>query len=364
MEFKTLYSKGKKNEIRSWTIRTENEVIITEHGQLGGKLQTSRKTAKGKNAGKANETSPSQQAILQAQSMHKKQIDKGYFDSIEKAENTEVFLPMLADKFDKKKHKLQYPCIVQPKMDGVRSLAYWEDGKVKLMSRGGKPYDVQHIASECAGFLAQDQVFDGELYSHGTALQDINSWVKKPKPESLRLEYWIYDTFFRDDLDLPFKERLAALKRLYASPGFEVGSLCAVPHSTMNDEAGARIHEVEFVKRGFEGAIVRDLRGKYELRKRSTYLLKVKSFQDDEFPIVGFNEGVGKFEGCVIWTCETPEGRTFNVIPKGTMQQKAEWFQNGESYLGQLLKVKFFAYTKDNIPQFPVGLAIRLEEDM
>ncbi len=271
---------------------------------------------------------------------------------------------MLADKFDKKKHKLQYPVGCNPKYDGVRCLAYWEDGKVKLKSRGGKPYDVEHVAKACEKFLAQNQVFDGELYHHGTALQDINSWVKKPKPESLNLEYWVYDTFFKDNLDMPFKERLDHLIELYSSEGFDDTPIKAVTCVGVTEESEVREWEAKFVELGFEGAIIRDYRGKYELGKRSSLLLKVKSFMDEEFPITGFQEGIGKFEGCVIWTCSTPEGNSFNVIPKGTMKQKASWFQNGDKYIGELLKVQFFAYTKDRIPQFPVGLAIRLKEDL
>lgn len=359
-----LYSKGKKGEIRFWKVWTEGAEIVTEHGVVDGKTQQARKTAKAKNIGKKNETTPQEQAINQANSMWQKQIDKGYFESIEKAENTEVFLPMLASKFEDKKHKLSYPCCVQPKLDGVRCLAYWEDDKVKLMSRAGKPYDVEHIRSACEQFLGKRQVFDGEIYIHGTPLQDINSLVKKPQEDSQALEYWIYDTFYRHNLDLDWNTRLTELEVLYKLKGFTESPLKKVPWGLVSEESLIRKAEHYWVEAGYEGAIVREFSAPYEIGKRSNYLLKVKSFMDEEFPIVGFKEGEGKFSGCVIWECETKEGRRFHATPKGTMKQRAEWYQNGERYIGKLLTVKFFQYTNDMIPQFPVGLAIRLEEDL
>ncbi|MDC1299972.1 hypothetical protein N8Z24_00540 [bacterium] len=359
-----LYGKGKKGEIRSWKIYTEGADIVTEHGMLEGKIQVARKTAKAKNLGKKNETTPEEQAIAQAKSMWQKQIDKGYFDSIEKAKTTQVFRPMLASKFEDKKHNITYPCTIQPKLDGNRCLAYWEDGKVKLMSRGGKQYDIEHISKACEEFLGETQVFDGEIYIHGMPLQDINSLVRKSQEDSINLEYWVYDTFYKDNIFLPWIIRLQNLKMLYKQEGFESSPIKKVPYDKALWEEQVYEAEKAWVKKGYEGAILRDFNSKYELSKRSNYLLKVKSFLDEEFTITGYKEGEGKFLGCVIWECETSEDKRFHVTPKGTMEQRAEWFQRGNQYVGKLLTVKYFQKTKDNIPQFPVGLAIRLDEDL
>jgi ATP-dependent DNA ligase len=359
-----LYSKGKKGEIRFWQVWTEGAEIYTKHGVVDGKMQVSRKTAKGKNIGKKNETTPSEQALLRAQSMWNKQVDKGYFETVEEAQTTEVFLPMKAEKFDEKKHKLQYPCVIQPKLNGVRCIGYWHNNEVRLMSRGGKTYNIKHISEACKELLGAQQVFDGEIYIHGESLQKINSLVKKPQEESIRLEYRIYDTFWRDHKDLPFDKRLENLEELYQNPDFEDTPLKKVPWGLISDEKYVRKAEAYWVERGYEGAIVRDLRGTYEIGKRSNYLLKVKSFMDEEFSIVGFKDGEGAFEGCVIWECITKEGKTFSVTPKGSMEQRAEWFRNGNDYIGEKLTVKFFEWSDEKKPLLPVGLAIRLREDM
>ena len=82
-----LYSKGKQGEIRTWRVQVDGPLIITTSGRVGGKLKEAVKKAQGKNIGRANETTPIVQAVIQAKIMYKKKINKGYFESIEEAEN-------------------------------------------------------------------------------------------------------------------------------------------------------------------------------------------------------------------------------------------------------------------------------------
>ena len=124
------------------------------------------------------------------------------------------------------------------------------------------------------------------------------------------------------------------------------------------------LYENRFVLEGYEGAIFRPLDAPYVYGKKTNNILKVKSFQDAEFEIIGYEEGKGKNEGCVTWICKTKEGKTFNVVPKGTYEDKKYWYENGKNFIGKMLTVKFFNYTEEGIPFLPVGKAIRLEEDM
>ena len=77
-----LYALDSKGKVKTWQIGVTAEengtaAIWTMHGQLEGKKQLRPKPIKiGKNIGKKNETTPYQQAIKEAFSKHKKQIDK------------------------------------------------------------------------------------------------------------------------------------------------------------------------------------------------------------------------------------------------------------------------------------------------
>ena len=105
--------------------------------------------------------------------------------------------------------------------------------------------------------------------------------------------------------------------------------------------------------------MVRNLKGAYRIGKRSADLQKVKTFLDGEYRIVDYLEGTGNEAGCVIWVCETLEGRQFRVRPRGTQEERKLLFQNGDEYIGKMLTVRYQELTDDGVPRFPVGIAIR-----
>ena len=346
-----LFKKTKTGKIQVYRSWTEGADIVTEYGEKGGKMQTSRVTAIGKNIGKSNETTPEEQAVLQMHSKAQQKKDKGYFETVEDAKTEEVFLPMLAK--DGRKVKITYPCDAQPKLDGVRCMATAD----RLMSRGGKEYDVQHIKDSLPSHTTPKVVFDGEIYIHGNSLQNTVSLVKKPKPGSEKLQYWVYDMYFPDAPNMPWSRRKNYMKLMMphlASEHIEI-----VETVQVNNEAEMlRLHGKD-VEQGYEGIILRHPEGTYTLGHRSSSLIKYKEFIDDEFQIVGYKEGVGKFQGCVIWTCEVPDVGTFDVVPKGTLEMKQKWYKEANDIVGKDLTVRFQAYTDDGLPQFPVGIALR-----
>lgn len=364
MRYAPLYKRGKKGEIRVWECESDEDSIIVRHGVLDGKIQESRKVAQAKNIGRANERTAEVQAEEECLSLWEKQSNKGYFESVEEAKNEIVLLPMLASDFEKRKKKVEYPVDIQPKLDGVRCLAMWENGKVILLSRGGKKYNLPHISEQVSLYLMPGEIFDGEIYIHGQSLQHINSLVKKHRgKETEELQYWIYDAFRIGNLDSTWAFRKLRLHELYGQIAY-TNVLSPVPIGKVESENRVYYIQGKYVSHGFEGAIVREYDAPYALGHRSNHLLKVKSFQDDEYKIVGFSHGEGKFSECVIWECETEEGKRFNVVPKGTLEEKKRFYYAGHEYIGSWLKVKFFQLTDDKIPQFPVGLAIRLSQDM
>ena len=76
---RTLYSKDNKGDLRVWSIYTEGSEVVVKYGKLGGKITEKRYTAEGKSIGKSNETTPEQQAILEAEAKYVKQFKSGYF---------------------------------------------------------------------------------------------------------------------------------------------------------------------------------------------------------------------------------------------------------------------------------------------
>ena len=363
-QYPTLYHTGKSGAIYTWNIWTEGADIVTLYGQIDGKKQIARKTAVGKNLGKINETSPDEQAILEANAMHKKKTDLKYSFSIEEAKK-EVFLPMLATSFDKRLDKVTYPVDVQPKLDGCRCMAFWEGDSVRLMSRGGKYWECsEHIAKQLEKVLPKNSVLDGELYVHGATFQEITKLVKKTRDENATVEYHVYDVPRWKGESGDWTERFDILSEELWELLKNCQSVETVPTYEANNEDEVYKLQSEFLENGYEGAIVREMNGEYRFGYRSRSLLKVKNFMDEEYEIVDFTTGVGKFDGSIVWICKTDDGQEFKVVPQGTMEERQEAYETASNFIGEMLKVKFFELTDDGIPRFPVGLGIRLAEDM
>ena len=114
------------------------------------------------------------------------------------------------------------------------------------------------------------------------------------------------------------------------------------------------------VNEGYEGLILRNITGEYcEGPSRSKHLQKYKSFQDDEFPIVGYHEGSGLESGCIIWECKISDGTVFSVRPRGTREVRSEYLIKADNYIGKKLTVRFQELSEIGVPRFPVGIDIR-----
>lgn len=374
---KTLYKVHSNKQVGSWNIYVADSspvILVRESCKvIGGKsVVTKTEYKEGKNIGRANETSPLEQAILEAESKVKKQLDKGYVDYIPDANDTVTnslgFLkPMLATSIDKVK-KWEFPVYIQPKFDGHRMLATVQDGEVVLYSRQGKILDVKHIQSQLQTLLKigawSGATLDGEVYLHGATLQRISSLVKKAKPESDSLIYNVYDIM----VDKPFVDRFNIIWDIIGNTHITHVQVTET-HEVYNNGGFKVINDLhaEYIGRGYEGTIIRHGDTGYEDGKRSKSLMKKKDFQDAEFEIVRVIQGKPKFKGkevfeVAIYECRAENEKVFTVTSPGNMQEKHDAWVNRESMVGKFLTVKFFNLTPEGIPFHPV--ALRLREDI
>lgn len=207
--------------------------------------------------------------------------------------------------------------------------------------------------TQILGILGVNETWDGELYTPELTFQQITSAVKKEKDTSTKLEFWVYDIA---DEELDFDERT---KRVASSPQ-KPGIVRVITTLVKNEEEVHKYHD-EFVQDGFEGLVVRNVKGKYKFKHRSSDLQKLKAFEEEEFLIIGGSEGVGTAAGHVTFVCITAEGREFGVVPRGTHEYRAGLFKQLDSIVAAktMLTVRYFELTDDEIPRFPVGLFFR-----
>ena len=89
-------------------------------------------------------------------------------------------------------------------------------------------------------------------------------------------------------------------------------------------------------------------------------LLKVKDFEDAEFPIIAIEEGRGKLAGHAgKFVCLLPSGQTFKPKAKGPLKNLKEYWEDHSTWKGRSLMVRFQGYTQYGIPRIPTGIRFR-----
>ena len=227
---KVMYWKG---SVISAGEDIENCRLKYTYGELNtdNPIVTYSDKIKGKNIGKKNETTPYQQAANELKSAYNRQIKKGYksLDTIIKEQNIDVknindlnyligYLESILPKYNTdanncvKPMKCQtfkidtfnYPCIIQPKINGVRAVImleeytptdlfsskgiYINDKRYTsvIKTKEGLTYRIWHIEQLFNDFYDSfpeyaNMVFDGEIYIRGEKVTTIGGAARNPK---------------------------------------------------------------------------------------------------------------------------------------------------------------------------------------
>lgn len=361
-----LYTRDASGAVRFW--RGElNPADPSQYryvsGVVGGAEVASGWTqATAKNAGRSNATTPEQQALLELEASYRQKLDRKYHETLDGVGGHKFFAPMLAKTLDDRvKQVLGRVAFIQPKLDGYRCTA----SAGGLISRQGKPWDLPHVREALAPFFEEDPdlVLDGELYNHDLRddFNTLGSLIKKgnrsPEEEARvrsTIQYHVYD--------LPshpggFSERVGELHTVYGySKGLDDplydGPIRLVETHPLTTQGSIDELYARFMEQGYEGAMVRlDL--PYEPGKRSKSLLKLKDFQDGEFPLVRVEEGVGNWAGYAkTAVIRLPDGREQSSGMRGSQAFLRQLLQDWRRY--SQVTVRYQNLTPDGFLRFPV----------
>lgn len=366
-----LFKRASTGKVQEWEIVVEGDSYHTISGQVGGKLTTSKPTTcKGKNTGKSNATTPEEQALADARAKWTKKKDEGYAESAEDVDSAVegVIKPMLAQPWDDvigTKHAISFPCISQPKLDGVRCIVTRD----QMMSRKWKPIVAcPHILEALKALFVEFPdllALDGELYNHKfhDEFHEIISLVRKTKPteedlaESKKwIEYHVYDVVFKEKQPSNLDRDLWRHKNLKDYDGVVI-----VPSEYIQTQEELDAEYERLMEAGYEGQMVRRWAAKYE-HKRSFDLLKRKMFVDKEFLITGWEPCVGNREGTFSFVCECEvdgETKTFVAPLNGTVEYLRSLWDKRDSFIGQYCTVTYFPPPKGALPRFPRCKSLR-----
>jgi DNA ligase 1 len=417
----TLYARDSKQKILQWNVavvNNGNQVDISiAHGEYNGAQALSwRRNIKGKNIGKSNETTPFEQAMATITSMWHRKIDKGY-KGISHLEGKEHLLsppdklafleanlpltrtdasgnikPMKAQQYyrskkdwtapdgtvwdDRKYYYMQnpyvekesksiiikFPCVAQPKINGVRATISLVEGKPAILSKEGKSYNIPHLLDYLSQNLAiftyegHEIVLDGELYIHGEPLAEISSAVKKVSLVTQRVKFIIFDLAV---LDLDQMERWGLLKKMLAEMTVALDTPVELIRTfRINNDEMAQKATDKFIDEGYEGAIFRSMDAPYQFGKRPMTMVKLKRTISDEFKIIDIRpQTVDTSKGNFV--CLTKDGAEFEVNPKGTDDYKRQVLKFKRTLIGKDITLVFYEWTPDNKPYHVIDMTIR-----
>jgi DNA ligase 1 len=416
--FSTLYNTtigtGREKEWSVEVLETDRDTYIvrSRHGVRGGKMVVhDSEVSEGKNIGKSNETTPREQALLEAERDWCKKAKAGYaieavpepavkkklirktktLDTVPevytseesddasstKTQSKKMLKPMLALEMDTDKMSITFPAFVQPKLDGVRCLVYRDNttGKLIFQSRSNTIYEpFKHLLAEFEALFAsfadnEDLIIDGELYTHGMAFEKITSMARRSKTkhgQADELEYHIYDCFYSGTKNLEknkigYDDRYKTLEAAFKkTPHTKLVLVETKVAKTIEDVYALHTYYTTLAS-PYEGVMIRGKDSPYKQQGRSKELLKYKLFHDDEFLVIGHHEGTGAHAGTPIFECasKVKKDKVFSVTMQGSIESRRKMLENVESYYGKLLTVKYQEITADGVPRFPVGLAFR-----
>ncbi|SVC18365.1 uncharacterized protein METZ01_LOCUS271219 [marine metagenome] len=374
----TLYKRTATGATQTWEIEVQDNKYRTTSGQIDGIKTTNKWTScKGKNTGKANATTNAEQALKEAHAKHQKKLERDYNLSIDEIDEKQFYDPMLAQDFkNKNRNKDVYDSLQsetkvfsQPKLDGIRCIAT-KDG---LFTRNGKEITaVPHIAKELQKLFVEypDAVLDGELYNHAYK-DDFNKIVHLVRKQNLTkehlvesekmIQYHIYDVPQIGTLDEQslYSYRIGMLKTQGVPKKLRWSSAIAIVDTTLvkNEKHLDELYS-DYTLAGYEGQMIR-IDGPYE-NKRSAKLLKRKDFVDEEYTILGYDEGNGNRTGTIRnFLFKNKNGKEFTSNIKGTFEYLTELLHKAEGLIGKKATVKYFNLTPDGVPRFPIVIAIR-----
>lgn len=270
----------------------------------------------------------------------------------------------LAERFDAKKHILTSDWVIERKLDGVRCNVINKNGIIKCYSRQGKEITtLGKLIDELTGRLPDNTVLDGEVcLVDEKGLESFQGIMKEIKrknhtienPLLLAFDMLTLEEFENKKGNTIYTVRMERLKEWYSLQDWDG---VAKHLSIVNYEVYSPETLEEWTKRvkdyNWEGLMFRKDTG-YE-GKRSQNLLKFKMFQDEEFKVVGIEEGdsqelvngVMQKIKCVGSLIIEHKGNKVGVGTGLSLEQRKRWYEHPEEIIGKTITVKYFEETVD-----------------
>lgn len=309
----------------------------------------------GKNIGKANETNVLTQSIIQGRAEFLKKCKSGYKEDMEEDENILPY-PMALQSYEKHKNKLTYPVLMQPKLDGIRTIVFKRNGVINIISRRHHEIIGFSKIKDRLDFLPENIFLDGELYSHKLSLQEISGIVRNENTiNDKRLKFYVFDMFDINKPEMVLVERIKWLECNIKTDTY----VNLLFYYLVNNEIESDEVYNNLLLQNYEGCVYKSLNYKYEFsfarEIRSMYYLKRKPFFDKEYKIIDYTKDKN---GLIMFILETKDNIVFNSTPMMTKEVRIKLYNDIESkrvsfnktYKNKMATIRYDDLSNNNVP--------------
>jgi DNA ligase-1 len=236
--------------------------------------------------------------------------------------------------------------LMSEKLDGMRAI--W-DGRTLKSRQGNNISAPQWFLDGLPPFE-----IDGELWTKRGDFENIMSIVRQQTPDD-RWQTISYNIFEVPNQSGGLLARLAVLEDYLAEnqPTF----VKIIPQTTIASPGQLKSDLEKITALGAEGLVVRKPDVPYH-SGRSADDLKVKQYQDAECTVIAYKEGQGKYAGKTgSLQCQLLSGLAF-YIGSGLSDKQREF----PPKIGSVITFKYYGFTNNDIPRFPVFMRVRPTE--
>lgn len=299
--------------------------------------------------------------------------------------------------------KLKFPCIIMPKIDGVRG---YHNGE-KFLARSGDPHPNKYTHEFFSDPLLAGidcECVAGPITSPSLC-RDTTSALNTIQGTPF-VQAWAFDLVNEKTKGLPYNHRLAALHEyvheLQAGAKFK-NTLRAVHYQIANTVDELLFWARQYTESGFEGSIIRSLDGKYKNGRATVkegIYLRLKAFADAEIVVTFVEQGlhngnelqqdalgyakrsthqdkmvgngmIGAIWGTLLSNIEfggkviLPAGRDVKIAPgKMTHSEREYYYRNQSEIIGTIAKFQYFPHGMKDKLRFPTFQCFRMPQDL
>lgn len=294
------------------------------------------------------------------------------------------FSCQLAQPYEKYADKLPSSFTITEKLDGHRTIAIMEDGKLSILTRKGHPINELveieesiHLLSEVTGLTSF--VLDGEIIvteTDGVDRKDIfkvTGKILRSKGVKRGLTFHVFDMLKVNEfkgLETSESYAIRCQNRQNLFSQLNSKHVVNVPVLYQGGDTDEIIRWSSFAgSEGWEGIMLNDDNSPYE-RKRTSALLKVKSFYSSDVQVIDVYEGKQgtKNEGSLGGVVIQFKDFTVNVGSGFDDSERKEFWEDPSKIVGKIIDVQYFEETTNDKGgkslRFPTYKGIRYDKDV